>query len=82
MAPAREHMFDEEPLPEAVVLDTSFVVTVLHENEDFHHECLAFARRLVAADVRAVYTNLLRLEFWHGWSRAVRRWGLPPPLIR
>ena len=51
MAPARERMFDEEPLPTAVVLDSDFVINVLHENEEFHAECMEFAYRLVDANV-------------------------------
>lgn len=77
MAPAQEHMFDEEPLPEAVVLDCDFVVNVLHENEDFHGECARFAGRLLDERVGIVYCNLLRVEFWQGWRRAVNQRGLP-----
>jgi predicted nucleic acid-binding protein len=75
-------MFDEEPLPQAVVLDTSFVVNVLHENEDYHAPCLRFAERLLGADVIVVYSALLRLEFWHGWARAVRLRGVPQEMLQ
>lgn len=57
------------------------VINVLHENEDYHRECLAFARRLLASDVVVVYSNLLRLEFWHGWARAVRNRGVPKGIL-
>jgi predicted nucleic acid-binding protein len=77
MAPAQEHMFDEEPLPQAVVLDCDFVINVLHENEDFHDECRRFAGRLLDEGVGIVYSSLLRLEFWQGWSRVVRLRRLP-----
>ena len=59
-------MFDEEPLPSAVVFDCDFVINVLHENEDFHEECARFAGRLFDQGVGIVYSNLLRLEFWQG----------------
>ncbi|HEU4758934.1 MAG TPA: PIN domain-containing protein [Dehalococcoidia bacterium] len=70
-------MFDEEPLPPAVVLDSDFVINVLHENEDYHDECMAFAGRLFDASVPIVYSNLLRVDFWHGWRRAVNAKGVP-----
>ena len=79
---ATQRLFHEEPLPRAVVLDTSLVVHVLHENEDFHRECLAFAQRLVDAGVLLVYSNLLRMEFWHGWARAMRIRGIPGELLQ
>ena len=78
MAPGQEHMFDEEPLPTAVVLDSDFVINVLHENEEFHAECMEFAYRLIDASVIVVYSNLLRVDFWHGWRSAVNAKGLPP----
>jgi predicted nucleic acid-binding protein len=78
MAPAQEHMFHEEPLPAAVVLDSDFVINVLHENEEFHAECMEFAYRLIDASVIVVYSNLLRVDFWHGWRSAVNAKGLPP----
>jgi predicted nucleic acid-binding protein len=78
MALAQEHAFDEEPLPSAVVLDSDFVINVLHENEEFHEECKEFAQRLSENDVVVVYSNLLRVDFWHGWRRAVNARGLPP----
>jgi len=80
MAAAREHMFDEEPLPEAVVLDSDFVIHVLHENEEFHGECIAFARRLLDNNVPIIYSSLLRIDFWSGWRRAVNLRGLPPEI--
>jgi predicted nucleic acid-binding protein len=64
-----------------VVLDTSFVVNVLHENEGYHRPCLAFANRLIRDDVLIVYSSLLRLEFWHGWARAVRNRGVPRAIV-
>lgn len=73
-------MFDEEPPPRAVVLDSDFVINVLHENEDFHSECLAFAGKLASHGTRVVCTPLLRLEFWQGWRRAIRLRGLPSGL--
>jgi predicted nucleic acid-binding protein len=78
MAPAQEHSFEEEPLPTAVVLDSDFVINVLHENEEFHEECRAFAFRLFENGVAVVYSNLLRVDFWHGWRSAVNAKGLPP----
>lgn len=72
-------MFDEEPLPEAVVLDSDFVISVLHENEEFHEECRRFGR-LFDANVPIVYSNLLRVDFWQGWRRAVNARGLPADL--
>jgi len=78
MAPAQEHGFDEEPLPTAVVLDSDFVISVLHENEEFHAECMDFAYRLRDNNVIVVYSNLLRVDFWQGWRRAVNARGLPP----
>jgi len=77
MAPAQEHTFDEEPLPQAVVFDCDFVINVLHENEDFHEECARFAGRLLEGGVGVVYSNLLRVDFWQGWRRAVNLRGLP-----
>ena len=35
MSPAQQVNFDE-PLPLAVVLDSDFVINLLHENEEFH----------------------------------------------
>ena len=78
MAPAKEHKFDEEPLPMAVVLDSDFVISVLHENEEFHTECMDFAYRLINGNVIVAYSNLLRVDFWQGWRRAVNARGLPP----
>jgi len=77
MAPAQEHMFEEEPLPEAVVFDSDFIINVLHENEEFHDECREFASRLFDGGVAIVYSSLSRLDFWHGWRRAVSAGGLP-----
>lgn len=56
--------------------DSDFVISVLHENEEFHESCVAFATRLRGNDVRLVYTPLLRIDFWNGWRQAVRRRGL------
>lgn len=81
MALATEHTFDEEPLPEAVVLDCDFVVSVLHEGEEFHDECYEFALRLYEEDVPIVYSNLLRMEFWQGWRSAANKRGLPSELL-
>jgi len=81
MAPAREHMFNEEPLPPAVVLDSDFVINVLHENEEFHAECFQFAGRLLDANTVIVYSNLLRIEFWNGWRSAVDHRGLPAEIV-
>jgi len=78
MAPAQEHSFDDEPLPAAVVFDSDFVINVLHENEEFHGECTEFAYRLFDNDVAVLYSNLLRVDFWQGWRRAVNARGLPP----
>jgi len=80
MVPALEHRFTEEPLPLAVVLDSDFVINVLHENEEFHAECFQFAGRLLDADTVIVYSNLLRIEFWNGWRSAVDHRGLPPEI--
>jgi predicted nucleic acid-binding protein len=77
MAPAQEHMFDEEPLPPAVVFDCDFVINVLHENEDFHDECAGFAGRLFDRGVGIVYSSLVRVDFWQGWRHAVKQKGLP-----
>lgn len=77
MAPAQEHMFEEEPLPEAVVFDSDFIINVLHENEEFHDECREFASRLFDGGVAIVYSSLSRLDLWHGWERAVKARGLP-----
>ena len=52
-------------------------MSVLHDDEDFHSECLNFARRLQSAGSGLVYSNLLRLEFWQAWRRATARRGLP-----
>ncbi len=82
MAPATQHGFDEEPLPDAVVLDADFVVSVLHEGEEFHEECTAFAGRLFRGSVPIVYSQLLRLEFLSGWRSAMNRRGFPPGLVR
>lgn len=79
---ASERRFEERPLPSAVVLDTSFVINVLHEGEDVHAGCLRFAERLRTADCIVVYSNLLRMEFWHGWARAVRLRGVPAKLLQ
>lgn len=78
MSLAEQHLFDEEPLPSAVVLDSDFVINVLHENEEFHEECRLFAARLFDAGVAVVYSNLLRVDFWQGWRSAVNARGLPP----
>jgi predicted nucleic acid-binding protein len=80
LAPANQHLFDEEPLPAAVVLDSDFVISVLHENEEFHERCVAFASRIRNSSVPVIHTSLLRVDFWNGWRQAVRRRGLPPEL--
>jgi predicted nucleic acid-binding protein len=80
LAPATQHIFNEEPLPAAVVLDSDFVISVLHDNEEFHEICVSFAIRLRAAAVRIVYTPLMRIDFWNGWRQAVGRRGLPAEL--
>ena len=54
MAPATDHNFREEPLPQAVVLDADFVVNVLHEGEEYHKDCLRFAVRLLRDNVSVV----------------------------
>jgi predicted nucleic acid-binding protein len=77
LAPSAQHDFDEEPLPQAVVLDSDFVISVLHENEEFHEVCVAFAARLRSGNVRVVHTPLLRVDFWNGWRQALRRRGVP-----
>ena len=82
MAPATEHRFREEPLPQAVVLDADFVVNVLHEGEEYHRDCLRFAVRLLRNNVSVVYTQLLRLEFLSGWQNAMRRRGVPSELLQ
>jgi predicted nucleic acid-binding protein len=78
--PAVEHLFNERRLPDAVVLDSDFIINVLHEGEDFHRECVRFAVRLIAHDVTVVHSPLLRLGFFAGWRRAVRNHALPPTL--
>lgn len=82
MAPAIEHLFSEEPLPAAVVLDADFVVSVLHEGEEFHADCLRFATRLFEEGVPIIYCQLLRLEFLSGWQAAIKRRGIPLDLMR
>ncbi|MEX0786140.1 MAG: type II toxin-antitoxin system VapC family toxin [Dehalococcoidia bacterium] len=77
MAPAVEHRFTEEPLPQAVVLDADFVVSVLHEGEEFHKDCAQFAARLLEGSASIIYTQLLRLEFMSAWQSAIRRRGIP-----
>lgn len=67
--------------PWAVVLDADFVIHILHEGEEFHEECAAFAERLIDADVTIVHTQLLRLEFLNGWRDAIIRRGIPHDLV-
>ena len=81
MTPAIEHGFLEEPLPEAVVLDADFVISVLHEGEEYHQNCVDFAARLFEEDVPVVHSQLLRLEFMSAWQKVVRRHGVPETIL-
>lgn len=81
MPPAIEHDFQDEPLPPAVVLDADFVVSVLHEGEEYHADCIAFAVRLLNEKIPIVYSQLLRLEFMSAWQSAVRRRGVPASVL-
>lgn len=79
--PATEHRFNKTPLPRAIFLDADFVVSVLHESEQFHRDCSAFAYRLLRSRVVVLHTQLLRLEFLSGWQSAIRRRGIPRDLL-
>lgn len=49
-------------LPDAVVVDTSFVVEVLSPKQPAHVAALAFAQALAEADTTLVFNRLLELE--------------------
>jgi predicted nucleic acid-binding protein len=49
-------------VPSTVVLDTSFVVRVLHSNEPHHEACLNFMLRLTDEDCTVIYNRVLEVE--------------------
>jgi predicted nucleic acid-binding protein len=49
-------------LPDAILVDTSFVVEVLSPKQPAHADAVAFAQALAAADTTLVYNRLLELE--------------------
>lgn len=82
MAEATERSFLEGPLPKAVALDADFVISVLNKGEQFHQECLSFAERLSRSRAAIVYSPLLRLEFLHGWFKAINTGGVTVNLLQ
>jgi predicted nucleic acid-binding protein len=76
---ATQHDFDDDDAvyPDAVLLDADFVVNVLHEGEDYHKVCLAFAEELLTNHIVLITTPLLKIEFFAGWRSAVHRGGIP-----
>jgi predicted nucleic acid-binding protein len=64
-------------LPEAVALDTSFVVHALIESQSLHGPCSTFLERLVAEEVTLVVSELLEIELAEVTFRIAlaERWG-------
>lgn len=79
---ASEHSFDETPLPDRIVVDADFVVSVIVQSEEYHAACASFSARLIRDSVPIVHSPLLRLEFMHAWQKAVNRGALPTTLLR
>jgi predicted nucleic acid-binding protein len=80
--PATLRGFEEEPLPDVVVVDSSFVFEVLYDPrspDSRHAEARAFAARLINAGSAVVYSSLLFLEAPQCWRRLYARGGLPSP---
>jgi predicted nucleic acid-binding protein len=64
-------------LPDAVALDTSFIVHALIESQSLHGPCSTFLERLVAEEVTVVVSELLEVELAEVTFRIAltERWG-------
>lgn len=57
--------FDYPDLPEALLLDTDFVIRAMRHGQPYHRCCARFARRLQQKPQPVIiYSSLLEIEFW------------------
>ena len=74
--PANLHSFDEDSLPAAVVVDSSFVFEAVvdpNAGDGRHEKSAAFAQRLREHGTILVYSDLVFLEAPQCWRRLRRR---------
>lgn len=82
MSPATLRTFEESPLPQTVVVDSSFVFEALIdplEGDGRHEMCARFAQRLRRDGVTLVVSPLILLEAPQCWRRLHSKGALPLP---
>jgi predicted nucleic acid-binding protein len=77
--PANRHSFNEDRLPEQIIVDSSFLFDAVMETDQGRHEpALGFAQRLRASNCVLVYSSLIFIEAPQCWRRMYARGLLVP----